>query len=360
VDQPEIAGNDLAACRAGWCLARFYDCALAPWRRRQLGRGEVAAGTLQKERQSLACFDAWDQSAQPDNWPAGHIWRGLPCSYLRGGRFEQWAADRLQTLSIGTVESRWCALRTVLNCAIDLGAMDRQKLPNLAPLFESRRNELALLGDYDDFVATTYTLEQLEAVYLALASEPDLQTAWLIGSIAGPRTVDLFSLRWGMNIKLPTPGRLYGELFYTARKTGKKHWVPLPQWAIAHLRRLADSQRHLIPGEPEGLVFPRLTAGASKDPEKSRAARARNDRLKAAMVACGLDADRDDSDFHKPIQVLRSTCNSRLNNHRAGKGLLVTHGKDADVSSQSYWNERDSIIEAVMSLPQPPAFLCLN
>jgi integrase len=196
----------------------------------------------------------------------------------------------------------------------------------------------------------------LEAVYFALANEPDLQTAWVLGATIGPRTVDLFSLRWGANVQLNASPP---EVWYIAKKTGKVHWVPLPPCAVAHLRRLARSQGHLNPDEPEGLVFPRLTAGGSKDPEKSRSARARNDRIKAALLSSGLDANNEASDYYKPIQVLRSTCNSRLNNHDAGKGLLITHGKDADVSSQAYWNERDSIIEAVMSLPQPTAFLSL-
>ncbi len=353
VDVPELSAADLAACRASWCLQQFYDQGLAEWRRRQLGRGEVSGGTLAKERQSLRCFDAWDKEQQPARWPGGNIWRGLPTWYLAGHYFERWAEARLQTLAIDTVESRWCALRTVLNWAIRLGAMESRRLPCLAAVFEKRRTELALDGDYDDFVATTYTLDQLEAVYRALASEPDLQTAWILGATAGPRTVDLFSLRWGVNVRLNVS---VPEVFYTALKTGKKHWVPLPPCAVSHLRRLALSQSHLIQGEPEGLVFPRLTAGASKDPEKSRVARGRNERLKGALALVGLPTDGG-SDFHKPVQVLRSTCNSRLNNHRAGKGLLVTHGKDADVSSQCYWNERDALIEAVLTLPQPGAFL---
>lgn len=356
-DQPAIAEADLATARATWPLALFYDRVLAPWRHRQLGRGSVAEGTLQKERQSLRCFDAWDQQQQPARWPAGNIWRGLPVGYLAGHYFERWAADRVATLAVDTVESRWCALRTVVNWAMRLGAMDAQKLPSLAPVFDRRREELALVdGDYDDFVATTYTLDQLEAVYRALAGELDLQAAWVLGSAAGPRTVDLFGLRWGQNIRLQADPP---ELFYRARKTGKVHWVPLAPCVVAHLRRLARSQGHLNPEEPEGLVFPRLTAGASKDPEKSRTARARNDRLKAALAAAGLPADAE-SDYHKPVQVLRATCNTRLNNHRAGKGLLVTHGKEADVSSRHYWDERDALIEAVMTLPQPPAFLSLG
>lgn len=353
-DSPEISPADHAACRASWGLQRFYDVVLSPWRRRQLGRGEVKPGTLQKERQALGCYDAWDQQQQPERWPAGNIWRGLPCSFLAGHWFERWATDRLESLAVDTVESRWCAVRTVLNGAIRLGVTEAVA-PNLSPLFDRKRELMALDGEYDEFVATTYTVDQVEAIYLALAGEPDLQTAWLLGAVAGPRTVDLFSMRWGVNIKIPTPGRTYGEMFYTARKTGKKHWVPLPLFLVAHLRRLAQAQGHLVATEPEGLVFPRLTAGASKDPEKSRAARARNDRLKLALASVGLPTD-EASDFHKPIQVLRATCNSRLNNHRAGKGLLVTHGKDADVSSRHYWDERDSLIEAVLSLPWPNVF----
>jgi integrase len=354
LDQPELSADQFALAKSVWPLSQFYFEALADWQRRRLGNNQVQPGTLQKERQSLACFDEWDKLQQPDNWPAGHIWRGLPVGYLAGHYFERWAKARLETLAVDTVESRWCALRTIINWAKTLGVTSVQ-LPNLAPLFDQERKKLAKLGEYD-FTPTSYTIQELEAVYFALANEPDLQTAWVLGATIGPRTVDLFSLRWGANVQLNASPP---EVWYIAKKTGKVHWVPLPPCAVAHLRRLARSQGHLNPDEPEGLVFPRLTAGGSKDPEKSRSARARNDRIKAALLSSGLDANNEASDYYKPIQVLRSTCNSRLNNHDAGKGLLITHGKDADVSSQAYWNERDSIIEAVMSLPQPTAFLSL-
>lgn len=359
-DQPTLGQADIAQARETWSLATFYDNVLAGWRRRQLGRGEVEAGTLQKERQSLGCFDTWDQKQQPDNWPGGQIWRGLPCGFLQAHYFERWATDRLEgvgrpkPLAIATVESRWCQLRTVLNWAMRLGVMDQIVLPCLTPLLDKHQRKVISMdqSDFDDFSPTVYSDHELGAVYLALASESDLQTAWVLGANTGPRTGDLFGLRWQGNVRLKaTPP----HLFYEAEKTGKRHWVPLAPCVVAHLVRLAKSQNHLNPLEPEGLVFPRLTAGDSQDPEKSRAARARTARLKSALVAAGLQGH----DYTKPIQILRATCNTRLNNHRPGKGLIVTHGKDADVSSQHYWNEREPLIEAVMTLPQPAAFLSI-
>ena len=356
-DRPAIAPDVLESCRSGWPLHHFYDVVLAPWRRRQLGDGKIKAGSLQKERQSVRCFATWDADQQPENWPGGNIWNGLPVGFLAAHYFEKWAASRITKsgLAVDTVKSRWCQLRTVINWAVKLQVAPSACLPNLEPLFDKHR-ETAILadGNFDEFCPTTYTLAQLEAVYRELASEIDLQAAWVLGANAGPRTVDLFGLRWGVNVRLANDPP---DLFYKAQKTGRKHWVPLAPCTALHLRRLAQYQSHLNPDEPGGLVFPRLTSGDNKDPEKSRAARARTERLKAALIRCGLDAAVESSDYNRPVQVLRATCSTRLNNHRPGKGLLVTHGKDASVNSKHYWDERDTIVEAVMSLPQPSAFL---
>lgn len=345
---------DPATVAAEWPLGRLYEESLSPWRRRQWERGEVARGTLEKERQSIRDFSEWDCHQQPAHWPAGHIWRGLPCGFLAAHYFEQWAKDRLRAgLAAGTVRSRWCQIRTVLNCARRLGVVQIAP-PNLAGVIATEEQAAVDRGeiDEDDFVPTTYTDDQLSAVYQALSGRFDLQTAWVLGANCGPRSGDLFGLRWSINVKLHSE---VPELFYKATKTGKRHWVPLAPCVVSHLRFLAKSQSHLDPSAPEGLVFPRLTSGNCRDPEKSRAARERNAILKAALDSVGL-AVQQVPDYAKPWQVLRATCNSRLNNHRSGKGLLVTHGKDTSVSSQHYWNERPALIEAVQSLVQPAVF----
>lgn len=356
-DRPSLTEAEVAEARSTWPLNLVYQRAIADWRQRQLKRGEVTTGTLEKERQSVRCFADWDSHQQPPKWPAGHIWTGLPVSYLAAHYLQRWVADRLKegVLSVGSMKVRWCHLRTVINIARRLGVIDETPKPLLQPIYEA--HSAAAEGDYDDLCPTSYSNDQLEAVYRALAGSIDLQTAWVLGANTGPRTIDLFGLRWQINVRIQNDPP---DMFYKAVKTGKKHWVPLAPCVVKHLQRLIASQRHLNPNEPHGLVFPELSGGDNKDPEKSRAARDRNCRLKDVLRGIGLNVDNEQDDHFKPWQVLRATCNTRLNNHRSGKGLLVTHGKDADVSSRHYWDERDAITEAVMSLPQPAAFRSLD
>ena len=360
-DRPELSTADAELARTQWPLSVVYDRAIAEWRMRQLARGEIKPGTLEKERQSVRCFGAWDSHQQPDNWPAGHIWTGLPVSYLGAHYIERWVEDRLREgMASGTMASRWCHLRTVINVAVRLRVIDATPKVDLTPIHDSHAESAADDGEDDDDSPIVYTTNQLEEVYHALAGQIDLQAAWVLGANVGPRAGDLFGMRWhqkprSLRIDLDAP-----EVFYTAQKTGKKHWCPLAPCVVNHLRRLIQSQGHLNPQRPEGLVFPRLTSGNHKKPEKSAAARRRTDRIKDVLRSMGLKVDHKSDDHFHPWQVLRRTATSRLNNHRSGKGQLVTHGKDADVNSQSYWNERPAITEAVMSLPQPAAFRSLD
>lgn len=353
-DVPRLDESTRQAARL-WTLAEFYDQALSGWRHRQLDRKEVSQGTLQKERQSLACFSEWDKRQQPPNWPSGNIWRGLPVSFLSAHYFEQWAIERLNGgLAIGSVEGRWCQLRTILNWLVKLRVIDQSPACNLAPAIERHRQAAIDRGDLDedDFTPTAYTDSQLSAVYAGLSGRLDMQTAWVLGANSGPRTVDLFGLRWGINVRLDaeTP-----EMFYKAKKTGKRHWVPLAPVCVAHLKRLVHSQGHLDPLAPGGLVFPHLTAGSCSDSEKSHAARARNAVIKSVLASCRI-SEANPKDYAKPWQVLRATANSRLNNHSPGVGLIVTHGKEANVGNAHYWNEKPLITKAVMELKQPDAF----
>lgn len=345
---PELSESDRAYARSHLSVARCYVRYLKDWRNNVRLQGKIKSGTLQKELQSLRCFDRWDADPgrAPDQWPRGVKWTGLPIGYVAHKYVEQWARSRLaEGYAVGTMEARWCHLRTVLNMIRRMGVIET--LPDVdfgAVVAAFQRS----VGDLDDdLVPTTYTAQQHVAVYNGM-HEADLRAAWVIGSNAGPRTVDLFSLRWSVNVR-------FGDqphLLYTARKTGKRHWVPLHPITIKHMRRLVALQGHLDPEQPQGLVFPRLTSSAA-DPEKGRVARARNDRIKRVMMAVGIDTD---GDYEKPWQVLRATCNSLLNNHRAGTGQLVTHGKDADVSSQHYWNHHPALVEAIATMPMPAAF----
>ena len=69
---------------------------------------------------------------------------------------------------------------------------------------------------------------------------------------------------------------------------------------------------HLNPQRPEGLVFPRLTSGNHKKPEKSANSRRRTDRIKDVLRSLGLKVDHKSDDHFHPWQVLRRTATSRL------------------------------------------------
>lgn len=342
---PELSDEERLHARREMSLPKIYETYLADWRSQRRRDGKLAGGTLQKERQSLRCFGAWDADPQraPRDWPRGVPWTGLPAGYLAQRYLERWLRSRLdEGYSDGTMEPRWNHVRTVLNMIRRMGIIDEIPVVEYSGVVAAWQKSVGAFDD--DLVPTTYTSDQLQQIYSKL-HEPDMRTALVLGLNCGPRSVDLFGLFWSTNVRLGDRP----ELFYTALKTGKRHWVPLHPVTVSHLRRLIAVQGHLDPERPEGQVFPRLTSHAV-DSEKSRPARRRNKRMKSVLSAIGLPTD---GDYDKPWQVLRSTCNSLLNNHRPGAGMLVTHGKDADVSSQNYWNHHPTLVEAIATLPMP-------
>lgn len=327
-------------------LPQFYEHLMKPSRDELLQTGKLKRGTLEKELQALRYFGEWDLRESPADWPADVAWPGLPLLYLTGPYLERWLAhlQRDRGLAVGSILPLWYQLRTVLNFAVKLQVLRKAPQPDLGRAIKGDED----VDEIDDLVPTTFTAAELEAVYRALDGEVEMQVAWVVGSNVGPRTVDLFGLEWDTNVRLDAD---FPHVFYRAVKTGKRHWVPLAEVTLKQLNRLR--RRFLI---PQGLIFPNLTSARNKDPESSVRARARNARLKAVLRDLGLPADDKKSDYFRPWQVLRSTCSSRLNNHRSGAGRLVTHGKDADVNSQHYWDHRDLIVEACNTLPQPAAF----
>lgn len=350
---PELTDEEQLVARRTMDLLTVYQTHLAAWRQERRKEGKIAVGTLQKERQSLRCFSTWDKdvSRAPEKWPRGIPWKGLPAGYLASKYFERWIRYRLETgMAIGTMEARWNHLRTVLNMLKALSVIDDTPSIDFAAVVKSF--QMSHGDPDDDLVPATYTDPQLEAIYRSM-HEPDLRAAWVLGTNCGARSVDLFQMRWGRDVRLGDRP----EVYYKARKTGRRHWVPLHPVTVSHLRRLVLLQGHLNPDEPQGLVFPRLTSARAKDPEKSRPARWRNARIKVVLTKAGLTVD---GNFDKPWQVLRSTCSSRLNNHRPGSGRLVTHGKDADVNSQHYWDHQPTLVEAIATLHMPAAYSTLS
>ncbi|HEY4263180.1 MAG TPA: hypothetical protein VGM98_23660, partial [Schlesneria sp.] len=281
---PELSPDELAFAQKELSVGLCYAHHLMAWRRQQRIDGKIAQGTLSKELQSVRCFDRFDCDflRAPRDWPSGVPWKGLPVGYVAQKYFEEWIRTRLyEGYAIPTMEGRWCHVRTVLNMMKRMGAIGDLPDIDFAAIVTSFQRAVGN-DDYDDIVPTTYTRQQHVGVYQRL-HEPDMRAAWVLGSNGGPRTVDLFSLRWSANVRLGERP----ELFYTANKTGKRHWVPLHPITVKHLRRLIALQGHLDPDLPQGLVFPRLTSHAV-DPEKGRPARRRNERIKQVMQECGM------------------------------------------------------------------------
>ena len=321
-------------------LLSFWREFVLPIRRQDIARRATAPGTLEKETQAMTRFSRWELGAKPDAWPQSVVWTGLPLEFLTGPYIERFLRDLLPQLARATVESTWTHLRTVLNMAVKMRAIDAAPKVDLTGIFSGRSAD-----NVADFCASAYTDSQLSALYSAFEGDLELQVALVVGANVGPRAEDLFGFHWRMlTLEAAVP-----EVWYTAQKTGKRHWMPLAPCVVSHLRMLLDRNRC-----GAGPVFPSLTSPGSKQPGKSRPARRRNRKIKEAMAAAGIPVT---GDFSKPAQVLRSTCNTRLNNHRPGSGLLALHGPDADVNSRHYWNVRPLLIDAVSTLPQPDAFI---
>jgi integrase len=319
-------------------LLAFYERWMQPWREKSVRTGDSKKGTWKKERAALANFDRWDKTAFPEDWPAGIVWPGLPIAYITGPYLDRFLKAMQAATSLGYAQSTWNHLRTVFNFAVKVKALDAAPKPK--PLSE-------LSPDEEDLFAVTYTVPELGRIYDALAGWPDLQAAWVLGANAGPRSIDLFSLHWQTHLRLDAAeGGLSGELTYRAVKTGKTHWAPLAPVTVAHLRQLLDGK--LL---AEGPVFRNLTSHRAKDPEKSRAARLRNDLVKRAIQKAGLEVPA------KPWQVLRATCSTRLNTHRPRTGKLMIHGLDSnDVNEAHYFDPRALLTDAVRTVPQPAEF----
>jgi hypothetical protein len=350
-DIPCVTLEQINYFRTVGSLGEFYSSIVEPFRRRQLARGAVAAGTLTNERQAVRCFDQFDKRSRPPKWPIGEAWNGRPVGYLASKYLRDWLSYRLANgtdrgkLSQGSLPKRWFHLRFVINWSVRLKILDEPLSLSVEEIIDSHHaehnsDELDL-----DLIPNALTEQQLQSVYLKLASDIELQTAWVLASFCGPRTGDLFSLRWQKNIRLTTDPP---DLIYLAQKTKRKKrriWCPLSPLVVKHLQKLARNQCHL--DEPMGLVFPGLTDGQRKDPEDGERSRARNRKIKQIMLLAGIPPT---ADTERPWQLLRSTANSRLNDCENQAGNRATHGKDASVQGQFYTDYKDTLLRGVMAL----------
>ncbi|WP_437224936.1 tyrosine-type recombinase/integrase [Planctomicrobium sp. SH661] len=341
----KVSRQDLARIREQLTLPEFYAEFMAPYRATEKQSGAVKGGTLSKERQALNRWVAWETSAKPTGWPTS--WKGMPIGYIQGGWLDQFFAAMSAKYAPDSIKSTRNHLLKIFNFAVEIGALE--SAPQSKPL------DLEDFDDIEEDLATVWSEEELNRLYQAAHSHPDIQAALVLCCNCGPRAVDLFQTRWDKNIRSSEdPPRLR----FRAIKTGKKHGIPLHPVVVAHLDRLKGE--HLF--DPSGLLFPRLSTpiDRNKDPEKSHAARRRNTLIKSLMKQAGVPA------HEKPWQVCRATCCTRLNNVRlagmqGGVGSwIIGQGSDRSgtkLAADFYDNPTEAVIQTVMAAPQPQAFL---
>jgi integrase len=311
--------------RANLSVRDAYEDWVLPELRARVGRGSLAAGTLQKDRQALA---RWEQFSRPDDWPAGKAWPGLPIGYITPKVLTAFLAKLFARSNAATARSAWSHLRNILNLLTRVRALDVCPRPSEVP------------DPADEDGTEVYSPEQIAAAYAALKPEVELQVALVVALNAGPRTRDVFTLRKDqLDLDCPRP-----RLRYVAHKTGKPQCVPLAPVTVAQLKRL--------PSWSSGskYLFPASASPDTKDPERSPRARARREKLNELLAQAGVVFPSG-----KPFQAARATCNTRLETYRTGVGQFVL-GHALTLNSRHYFEPSDMIFEAVTSIDQPACF----
>jgi integrase len=336
----EIPEGERTAFSESHTVRGFYEhdkYGLEAQRRSRVSAGTLAAGTIAKDRQAINRWELY--SPRPANWPDGQAWEGRPLAWITDQHVTDFVAAMGKELSAQSAKSTWAHLRTILLHAVRVKALERAPEPTWGK------------GDGQRAAKQLYDDRQLVAIYTALASQLDLQVAFVVSVNVGQRTVDLFRLRWeNFSLQRDRP-----VVEFTARKTGKRQVIPLGPVTVQQLERwrkatgtLGTSPLVGPGGFCGGLVWPGLTDPNAADPERSRPARDRNARFKIVLAGLGIEHE-------KPWQVGRLTCNERLERHRPGSGQFVL-GHTATLNSTSYREPSGLIYEAVTTLPQPDCF----
>lgn len=153
------------------------------------------------------------------------------------------------------------------------------------------------------------------------------RTAIVLALNTGPRTWDLFSLRWE---DVRFEDFRYGSVYYRAQKTGKFQRPPLNAIARAHLERLRDL--HL----DAELVFP--------DFKKNKSFYAAWGRICAAAQVTA------------PFEAFRKTCSTLHDDVARGVGAWLTGHEVRGVNAENYQDPTRRVLRAVYSLKNPVEF----
>lgn len=387
-------------------LQQFYAKHFAP---RQAARveaksiGKRGAALIGKHIKAFGDWDSHPERRIP-GWPADRPWDGLPLRGLTGDWIKAFLADKIRGWPTGgrrwkekTADSCRRSLATVLKFAADVGAIGK------SPVVSRWRKVVRdVLDEDDDPEIMAYTDAELGAIYAALPDvvadavrdglkpfsqrgprEPEkrqqwraipraesakrysqamlreLQTAVVLAAGCGARPADLMSMQFRprtLRLEADPP-----ELVFRAAKTEKWHRIPLGRPVVAHIEQLRRATGRF--NFADAYLFPHL---ADPDPERlfSRDPLERGPYKShtlpvflRALDAAGLEP----SAWRNPIHSLRKSFVTRFNAHGRSQGLgpvgeWMSHGKSADVASQSYDDKWPVLCQAVESISWPAEF----
>jgi len=311
-------------------LRQFYDAWMLQGRRDRVQAGTLSRASLEKDNQALNWFES---HSRPPAFSGP--WSGLPFLYINDDSMQRvFAQASAAGLAAGTIKSWWFCLRGILNEAVRRGAIDKCPRVRLADADPER---------------VRYTSARITQIWEQLSNNPKLQVAFALSVSCGLRPVDLFLLRWEQIER----GDKCEFVRFTARKTAKQQRLPLHPVISKQLNRLRVFDTELI--------FDGLTSPASKDPERCRPARVRNELMKRALQDAladeGINVFADRSPWSKPWQIGRLTCNERCERHMPGLGEFILGHASQSLNARSYREPSGMIIDGVLSLDPPECFV---
>lgn len=275
--------------------------------------------TVSKYNSAVSCWAKY--SPRPDSGP----WSGMPIGLITTSYAQGFIDAAAQHVAAATLRPYWNHLVAIFRHAKRSGVIKKIPKPVL-PVAMKRKPQIL-------------QVDQIAAGYAALAADIELQVSFVLSLNVGARPRDIFALQWS---QIATEAG-YWSVTFTATKTSLAQCVPLADVTVQQLQRLPGWSTR------SGSLFPSLGNAAAKDPERSRPARRRRQKLKAALATVGIDID-------KPYQVCRATCNTRLDAVRDGVGKVVLGHKAKDVNTEHYLNPDQKVREAVFNVPQPDCF----
>lgn len=298
-----------------------------------------AAGSYTKDRSSISVFERF--SPRPPGFPPiGQHWPGPAIGALTDDYMTAWLANAIAAdKSVGYMEGLFGHLRGILNHAVRTGVIEMSPCP-IWPDVDNDETGNQIWQRNGETIETT-----IETVFNALPV--DLRDAFVLSVDVGARSADLFTLRW-QSIDLVESGPF---VQYRARKTRKLQKVPLTPAAAERLRKRKAESMLTAETDP---VFPILGSVDSAQPEKTRAARQRNARVKQALSECGLNILQS-KPVDRPWQVSRKTANERWCRVFPQAGEFVL-GHASSVNSKHYREPTDLIWKAAAEIPTPECF----